>query len=214
MLSPTFGWEHPPLHLSGTDRASQEIAISWYTFCQQALVGIHNSIWVCWLYIEWIPRWGSLWMVFPSVSAPYFVSVSLPMSILFPLLRKSEYPYFVLLIIFSIRRLSGRVLQALSMLPQSLWIHMCISLAMVRKTWFLDDLNCLWPLDSFCFFFNVVCIPMWEMEVSHLVLSVPRTLSLTAHGSVVRFCIYSHLLQKEASLKKAIWGKKTLYDHH
>jgi len=25
------------------------------------------------MYIGWIPRWGSLWMVFPSVSAPNFV---------------------------------------------------------------------------------------------------------------------------------------------
>uniref|UniRef100_A0A0V1KHN4 Uncharacterized protein n=1 Tax=Trichinella nativa TaxID=6335 RepID=A0A0V1KHN4_9BILA len=24
----------------------------------------------------WIPRWGSLWMAFPSVSAPHFVSVT------------------------------------------------------------------------------------------------------------------------------------------
>jgi hypothetical protein len=23
----------------------------------------------------WIPRWGSLWMAFPSVSAPHFVSL-------------------------------------------------------------------------------------------------------------------------------------------
>jgi hypothetical protein len=32
----------------------------------------------------WIPRWGSLWMAFPSVSAPHFVFVFAPVSILLP----------------------------------------------------------------------------------------------------------------------------------
>jgi hypothetical protein len=36
----------------------------------------HKSIWVWWMYIWWIPMWGLLWMVIPSVSAPYFVSVT------------------------------------------------------------------------------------------------------------------------------------------
>jgi hypothetical protein len=36
----------------------------------------------------WIPRWGSLWMVVPSVSALNFVSVTPSMGILFPLLRR------------------------------------------------------------------------------------------------------------------------------
>jgi hypothetical protein len=30
----------------------------------------------------WISRWGSLWMVLPSVSAPYLVSVTPSMGIL------------------------------------------------------------------------------------------------------------------------------------
>jgi hypothetical protein len=30
----------------------------------------------------WIPRWGSLWMVFPSVSALHLVSVTPSMDIL------------------------------------------------------------------------------------------------------------------------------------
>ena len=38
----------------------------------------------------WIPRWGSLWMVLSSVSAPNFVSVTPFMRILFPILRKNE----------------------------------------------------------------------------------------------------------------------------
>ena len=86
VLSPMVGCEHPPLYLSGTGRASQETAIS--SSYQQAPVGIHNSVWVWWLYMGWIPRWGSLWMVIPSVSAPRFVFVTPSMGILFPLLRR------------------------------------------------------------------------------------------------------------------------------
>ena len=41
--------------------------------CQQALFGISNSVWVWWLYMGWIPRWGSFWMAFPSVSVPLSV---------------------------------------------------------------------------------------------------------------------------------------------
>jgi hypothetical protein len=47
VLSPMGGCEHPPLYLWGTDRASQERALSGSS--QQAFVGIHNSVWVWWL---------------------------------------------------------------------------------------------------------------------------------------------------------------------
>jgi hypothetical protein len=87
-LSPMVDWGHPPLYLSGIGRGSQETAISGT--CQQAIVGIHTGIRVWWLNMGWIPRWGRLWMVFPSVSASYFVSVSPPMGVLFPLLRRTE----------------------------------------------------------------------------------------------------------------------------
>jgi hypothetical protein len=73
------GCEHLHLYLSGTGRASQEKAISGS--CQQALVGICNSVWVWWLFMGWIPRWGSLWMVILSVSAPNLVSVTPSMGI-------------------------------------------------------------------------------------------------------------------------------------
>ena len=88
VLCPVDDCEHPPLFLSGTSRASQEIAISGS--CQQALVGIRNSVWVWWLYMGWISRWDSHWMTFPSVSAPHFVPVSPPMGTLIPLLRRTE----------------------------------------------------------------------------------------------------------------------------
>ena len=48
VLSPLVACELPPLYLSGCDRTSQETAISGSS--QQALVGIHNNVWVRWLY--------------------------------------------------------------------------------------------------------------------------------------------------------------------
>ena len=80
--------EHPLLYLPGTGIASQETAISGS--CQQNLAGICNSVWVWWLFMGWIPGWGSLWMVLPSISAPNFVSVISSMGILFPILRRNK----------------------------------------------------------------------------------------------------------------------------
>jgi hypothetical protein len=34
--------------------------------------------------------WGNLWMAFPSVSVPHFVSVSPPIGILFPLSKNEQ----------------------------------------------------------------------------------------------------------------------------
>jgi hypothetical protein len=84
MLSPMDGCEY----LSGTGRASQDTAISGSS--HQALVGIHNRVCVWLLYIEWIPRWGSLWMVIPSVSVPHYVSVIHSIDVLLSLLRWIE----------------------------------------------------------------------------------------------------------------------------
>jgi hypothetical protein len=50
VLSPMDGCEHSFLYLLGTGRASQETAISGS--CQLALVSIHNSVWVWWLYMD------------------------------------------------------------------------------------------------------------------------------------------------------------------
>ena len=70
---PMVGCEHPHLYLSGSGRASQETAISGSR--QHGLLGIQNSVWVSSLYMGWIPRWGSLWIAFSSVSVPHFVPV-------------------------------------------------------------------------------------------------------------------------------------------
>jgi hypothetical protein len=51
MLSPMVVYENPPLYLSVSDRASQETALS--DSCQHALLGIHNSVCVWWLYMGW-----------------------------------------------------------------------------------------------------------------------------------------------------------------
>jgi hypothetical protein len=78
-------YEHPLLCLPGTGIVSQETAI--LGSFQQNLVGICNSICICWLIMGWIPWWGSLWLVHPFVSAPNFVSVTPYMDILYPILR-------------------------------------------------------------------------------------------------------------------------------
>ena len=74
------------LYLLGSGRVSQGKAISGS--CQQALVGICLSVWVWWLFMEWIPKWGSLWMVIASVSATNIDTVIPSMGILFPVLRR------------------------------------------------------------------------------------------------------------------------------
>jgi hypothetical protein len=94
VFHPIADCEHPLLYLPGTGRASQETAISG-SF-QQNLAGICNSVWVWWPFMGWIPRWDSLWLVLPSVSAPNFVSVTPSMGILFPILRRNDvFPFLM-----------------------------------------------------------------------------------------------------------------------
>jgi hypothetical protein len=82
VLSMMVGCKHRHLYLSSSGRASQETPISGSY--QQALRGIRNSVWVCCLYMGWVPRWGSLRMDFPSVSAPHLVSVFPPVEYFVP----------------------------------------------------------------------------------------------------------------------------------
>jgi hypothetical protein len=77
---------YPLLYLTGTGIASQETAIS--DSFQQNLAGICNSVCIWWLILGWIPRWGSLWVVHPFVSAPNFASVTPSMGILFPISKE------------------------------------------------------------------------------------------------------------------------------
>ena len=73
MLSQIVTCKHLQVYWSGSERASQETAIS--DSCQQARLGISNSVWVCCLHMGRTPRWGSLWSAFPSVSALLFVPI-------------------------------------------------------------------------------------------------------------------------------------------
>jgi hypothetical protein len=50
------------LYLTSSVRASQDTATSG-SF-QQAILGIHNGVCVWWLYMGWIPRWGTLFLAF------------------------------------------------------------------------------------------------------------------------------------------------------
>jgi hypothetical protein len=100
VFHPIVDCEHPLLYLPGTGITSQEIAISGS--CQQNLAGICNSVWVWWLYMGWIPKWGSVWMVLPSISAPNFVSVTPSMGILFPILRRNKKKEVFLLLEFHV----------------------------------------------------------------------------------------------------------------
>jgi hypothetical protein len=73
--------EHLYLYWSGSCITSQDTAVSGS--CQQALLSIHNSVWIWCLNLGWIPRCGSLCMDFSSVSASLFVP-------LFPLNRSNS----------------------------------------------------------------------------------------------------------------------------
>ena len=84
VLRPVVGWASTSVFFRHWQSFSGE------SYIRQALVGIPNNVWVWWLYVGWIPRWGSPWMVFPSVSVSHFVSVSPPMCILFMLLRRTR----------------------------------------------------------------------------------------------------------------------------
>ena len=105
-ISPMVGCKHLSLYLSGSGRASQEAAR--LGFFQQALLGIHNSVWV-W-FMRWISRCGGLWMVMPSVSAPNFVSVTPSMGVLFPILRRGKVATLWSLFFLSFMRLANCIL--------------------------------------------------------------------------------------------------------
>jgi hypothetical protein len=67
MFQPIDDCEHPLLYFPGIGIASQKSAISG--FCWQSLVGICSCVCIWWLIMVWIPRWGSLCMVIPSISS-------------------------------------------------------------------------------------------------------------------------------------------------
>jgi hypothetical protein len=103
VFHPIGDCEHPLLYVPGTGKASHTTAISG-SF-QQNLAGICNSVWVWWMIMGWITRWGSFWMVHPFVLAPNFVSVTPSKGVLFPILRRYEvstlWSYFLIFLYFA-----------------------------------------------------------------------------------------------------------------
>ena len=100
LQTPLAPWVLTLVPLLVTLSSVKWLAESIHLFICQALVELHrrqlyqapvskhllaskNSVWILWLYMGWIPMWGSFWMAFPSVSALHFVSVSPSMGILF-----------------------------------------------------------------------------------------------------------------------------------
>jgi hypothetical protein len=73
VLSLIVGSEHQHLYWSGSGKTSQGTAIPGS--CQQARFGISNCVRLWYLQVWWIPRWGSLWIAFPSVADPLFFPV-------------------------------------------------------------------------------------------------------------------------------------------
>jgi hypothetical protein len=69
VFHPLDDCEHPLLYLPGTGITSPETAISGS--CWQNLAGICNCVCVWWLFMGWIPGWGSLWMVHPLFIANF-----------------------------------------------------------------------------------------------------------------------------------------------
>jgi hypothetical protein len=88
VFHPKTDCDHLLLCLPHTGLASQETAISG-SF-QQNLSGICNSVCFWWLIMGWSPRWGSVWMVHPFISASNFVSVTLSMGVLLPIQRRGK----------------------------------------------------------------------------------------------------------------------------
>ena len=88
VIHPIVNCEHPLLCLLGPGIVSQETAISG-SF-QQNLASVCDGVSVWRLIVGWIPRYGSLQMDHPFVSAPNFVSVTPSIGVLFPILRRGK----------------------------------------------------------------------------------------------------------------------------
>jgi hypothetical protein len=65
-------------------RQLYQTPVSKHLSASTIVSGFDDCIW------DRFPRWSSFCMAFPSVSAPNFVSVSPPMGIFFPLLRRTN----------------------------------------------------------------------------------------------------------------------------
>jgi hypothetical protein len=133
VFHPIDDCEQPLLYFPDTGKASEDRAISGS--CQKNLAGICNSVWVCWLYVGWIPRWGCLWIVLPSVSAPNFVSVTPSMGILFLILRRSQVSTLWFSFFLSFMCFANCILDILSF-----WVNIHLSVSAYHVCYFVIGL--------------------------------------------------------------------------
>jgi hypothetical protein len=87
-------WLAASIHLCICQALAQSLRIQIYQapFSKNFLVSTVVSGFGDCRWMGWIPRRGSLWMAFPSVSALHFVSIFAPGSILLPLLKRTKSP--------------------------------------------------------------------------------------------------------------------------
>ena len=98
-----------------------------------------------------------------------------------------------------------RPMQTLCMLPQSLWVHMCIQTVGVEGLVFLVP---SFPSGLYTFLppLHRVPEPWWEgLDGQILFRAVFHGLSFSAYSLALGLCISSHLLQMEASLIELLW---------
>ena len=107
----------------------------WYSKknIHQNLSGICKNVWVWWLYMGWILRWGSLWMVLPSDSAPNFVTPS--MGILFPILRRNKESTLWSSFFLGFMCFANGILSSLSF-----WGNICLSVSAYHMCFFVVGL--------------------------------------------------------------------------
>lgn len=82
-LTPPLGslcsvwWLIVSIHICIDQDLAEHVRRQLYHFisCQQAVLGIYNSVWLWGPHGGWMPKLGSLFMASPSVSASFFVSV-------------------------------------------------------------------------------------------------------------------------------------------
>jgi hypothetical protein len=81
--------EHPLLYIKSTVRASPHRRQLYQAPDKRLLLA--SAYWLGLVVVYRVdPEWGSLWMVIPSVFALNFVTVTLYMGILFPIIRRNK----------------------------------------------------------------------------------------------------------------------------
>jgi hypothetical protein len=95
-LAPSLGtlcsvkWMAVSIHFCIFQELAEPLRRQLYQTPVSKLLLVSASVWVWLLFMGWITKCGSLWMVIPSVSALNFVSLTPSMDILFYLLRRIE----------------------------------------------------------------------------------------------------------------------------